>query len=237
MTDPVLAVRGLSAGYGVVPVLRNLGLDVHAGEAVTVIGANGAGKSTLLRTIAGLLTPTAGSIRFDGDECGRVAAEHMVRRGVSLVPEGRQVFAGLSVDDNLLLGAYVRRRRATHDRDVIYDLFPQLADRREQLAGTLSGGEQQMLAIGRSLMSRPRLLLLDEPSLGLAPIIVGQVIRQLLVLRERGTTILLVEQNARAAFQVATRGYVLRQGRIVLAGPVEQLADDPEVQRAYLLGS
>jgi branched-chain amino acid transport system ATP-binding protein len=253
VTDALLAVRDLSAGYGPVTALRQVSLEVAAGEAVAVIGANGAGKTTLLHAIAGLLRPSGGSIELTGQQCAGQPAERMVRMGVNLVPEGRHVFAGLSVDDNLLLGAYARRRRGkvrarasasepvggdlTDDMEVIYELFPQLATRRRQPAGTLSGGEQQMLAIGRGLMSHPRVLLLDEPSLGLAPIIVGQVVEQLIALRRRGTTILLVEQNARAAFRVASRAYVLQQGEVVVVGSVQALEEDPRVRAAYLTGA
>jgi branched-chain amino acid transport system ATP-binding protein len=239
VTDVTLSVRDLSAGYGPVTVLREVSLEVAAGEAVAVIGPNGAGKTTLLQTIAGLLRPRGGSIELAGRQCAGEPAERMVALGVSLVPEGRQVFAGLSVDDNLLLGAYVRRRHGTARQDLaaVYDVFPQLASRHRQLAGTLSGGEQQMLAIGRGLMSRPRVLLLDEPSLGLAPIVVGQVVERLMMLRDRGTTILLVEQNARAAFRVAARAYVLVHGQVVTAASVEVLEGDPRVHAAYLSGA
>jgi len=235
----MLEVRGLSAGYGPVPVLHGVSLEVAEGEAVAVIGPNGAGKTTLLHTIAGLLRPRAGVVTLQGHPCAGLPAERMVALGASLVPEGRQVFAGLSVDDNLLLGAYARRRSGTASGDLatVYELFPQLAARRRQTAGTLSGGEQQMLAIGRGLMSQPRVLLLDEPSLGLAPIVVGQVTEQLMALRDRGTTILLVEQNARAAFRIAARAYVLQQGRVVLDAGVEELLGDPRVRAAYLSGA
>ncbi len=234
----LLEVSGIHAGYGRIRALRGVDVEVDEGEAVTIIGANGAGKSTLMRALAGLLPPAAGSVALDGRAVTGRPAVAMVRAGLSLVPEGRQVFAALSVRDNLLLGGYRRRRDKAipGDLDEVLALFPALADRQGQLAGTLSGGEQQMLAIGRGLMSRPRVLLLDEPSLGLAPLAVAEVVTQLIGLRDRGTTILLVEQNARAAMRVATRGYVLAHGRVLLAGTTDELLADPAVKAAYLGG-
>ncbi len=238
MTTPLLTVTGLRAGYGHIEALHGIDLTVHEGEAVTIIGANGAGKTTLLRTIAGLLRPRAGQVRLGGEQLTGRPAEVCVRAGVCLVPEGRQVFTELSVHDNLLLGAYHRRRDDLEpDFAKVYALFPRLSDRRGQLAGTLSGGEQQMLAIGRGLLSQPRVLLLDEPSLGLAPIAVREVTDQLVALVAEGTTILLVEQNARAALRVATRGYVLAQGEVVVDGPTAELLEDPRVRSAYLGGT
>jgi len=234
----LLEVSDIHAGYGRIRALRGVDVEVDEGEAVTIIGANGAGKSTLMRALAGLLPPAAGSVALDGRAVTGRPAVAMVRAGLSLVPEGRQVFAALSVRDNLLLGGYRRRRDKAipGDLDEVLALFPALADRQGQLAGTLSGGEQQMLAIGRGLMSRPRVLLLDEPSLGLAPLAVAEVVTQLIGLRDRGTTILLVEQNARAAMRVATRGYVLAHGRVLLAGTTDELLADPAVKAAYLGG-
>ncbi len=231
----LLEIRGLQAAYGNITALRGVDLDIAEGEAVAIIGANGAGKTTLLRCLAGLHRPSAGTVALDGRPVTGRPAESMVAAGLSLVPEGRQVFGGLSVHDNLRLGAY-RRRGPEIDADLadVYALFPPLADRRGQLAGTLSGGEQQMLAIGRGLMSGPRVLLLDEPSLGLAPLAVREVVDRLVELAARGTTLLLVEQNTRAAMRVATRAYVLEQGSVTLAGDTKTLLEDPDVRAAYL---
>lgn len=236
MSGPVLQVSGLQAAYGRIRALHGVDLEVHAGEAVTIIGANGAGKTTLLRTVAGLMPPTGGRVHLDGRDLTGAPAEACVRAGLSLVPEGRQVFPSLSVVDNLRLGAYARRRDPDVDADLeqVLDLFPVLAERRAQPAGTLSGGEQQMLAVGRGLMSSPEVLLLDEPSLGLAPLAIRDVVDQLKRLVASGTTILLVEQNARAALKVASRGYVLAQGRVILGGTNEELLDDERVRSAYL---
>ncbi len=236
MSAPLLSVRGLRAAYGRIQALQGVDLDVHAGEIVAVIGANGAGKTTLLRTLAGLMAPTAGRVLLDGQEVTGRPAEEMVRLGVALVPEGRQVFYGLSVWDNLVLGAYHRRRQAELRRDIeeVFRLFPVLAERRRQPAGTLSGGEQQMLAIGRALMARPRLLMLDEPSLGLAPKVVRDVMARLTDLRQRGVTVLVAEQHARAALAVADRAYVLERGRVAISGSRERLLQEPAVRAAYL---
>ncbi len=235
----MLRVRNLDAGYGRLSVLRNITLHVRQGEIVTIIGANGAGKTTLLRTVAGLLRSQAGEIRFREREIGSLAAERIVFEGCSLVPEGRQVFAAMPVRENLLLGAYVQHRRGRHDEvkadlEHIYGLFPVLLQRQHQLAGTLSGGEQQMLAIGRALMSRPALILLDEPSMGLAPLVVKGIFEIIRRLRDEGTTVLLVEQNARSALRIANRGYVLETGRIIKEGDAADLLTDREIQRAYL---
>ena len=234
--EPLLGVVELSAGYGRILALRSVSIEVRAGEAVTIIGGNGAGKTTLLRTVAGLMRPRSGRVLLEGRDVTGRPAEAMVRAGISLVPEGRHVFPGLSVWDNLALGAYHRRREANlrEEIDEVFDLFPALGARARQAAGTLSGGEQQMLAIGRGLMSKPRLLLLDEPSLGLAPLTSREVMKRLLTLRERGTTVLLVEQNARAALRVASRGYVLERGAVAVAGAREELLEDPGVRAAYL---
>ena len=238
----MLEVRGLSARYGAVAALRDVSLDVRAGELVALIGANGAGKSTLLRTIAGLMAPTAGRVALEGRDVTGQPPEAILRAGIALVPERRRVFADLTVLDNLELGGYALprggdfRRRLDAGVDDAYRLFPVLRRRREQLAGTLSGGEQQMLAIGRALMSRPRLLLCDEPSLGLAPLIVQEIMRLLAALREAGTTILLVEQNARMALRAADRAYVLETGSVVLVGSGAELLDNDELKAAYLGG-
>jgi branched-chain amino acid transport system ATP-binding protein len=220
-------------------VLRRVSLHVKEGEIVTIIGANGAGKTTLLRTITGLLRARDGEVLFRDEDIGRMPTERIVLRGCSLVPEGRQVFATMPVRENLLLGAYVQYRRGNHDRvrqdlDHVYSLFPVLKQRERQLAGTLSGGEQQMLAIGRSLMARPSLIMLDEPSMGLAPIIVRDIFAIIRRLRDEGKTVLLVEQNARSALRIANRGYVLETGRIILEGASEDLLANREIQRAYL---
>jgi branched-chain amino acid transport system ATP-binding protein len=238
VTSPVLETVGLAAAYGRVRALNGVNLRVEQGEAVALIGANGAGKTTFMRTVAGLMTPTAGTVRLAGADVTGKPAEKMVGAGLSMVPEGRQIFSGLSVRDNLTLGAYRRRRSADLGPELaqIYEFFPVLSDRRDQLGGTLSGGEQQMLAIGRGLMARPKILLLDEPSLGLAPLAVREVVSKLQELTARGTTILLVEQNARAAMQIASRGYVLQRGVVVLTGSTEDLLRDPEVKAAYLGG-
>ncbi len=236
MSQPLLEVRGLRATYGRIQALRGVDVEVHPGEVVAVIGANGAGKTTLLRTLAGLMAPAGGTVLLEGRDVTGRPAEEMVRLGVALVPEGRQVFYGLSVWDNLVLGAYHRRGQADLRRDVeeVFDLFPVLALRRRQAAGTLSGGEQQMLAIGRALMARPRLLMLDEPSLGLAPKVVRDLMGRLVALRSRGVTVLVAEQHARAALAVADRAYVLERGRIALAGSRERLLEEPAVRAAYL---
>jgi len=235
-------VSGLSARYGPVHALRDVSLDVRAGELVALIGANGAGKSTLLRTIAGLLAPTAGRVAVDGRDVTGRAPEALLRAGVALVPERRRIFGDLTVLDNLELGGYaLPRGRAFASRlaagvEAAYDRFPVLRQRSRQLAGTLSGGEQQMLAIGRALMTRPRLLLCDEPSLGLAPLVVQEIMRLLAVLRAAGTTILLVEQNARLALRFADRAYVLEVGRVALSGASADLLADDQLKAAYLGG-
>ena len=235
----MLKIRNLDAGYGKLRVLKNISLHVHGGEIVAMIGANGAGKTTLLQTIAGLIRPRSGSIEFRGRDCKRLAARAIVASGCSLVPEGRQVFATMTVEENLVLGGYVlqkKKGRAAVLRELghQYEIFPVLRERRAQLAGTLSGGEQQMLAMGRALMSRPSLLMMDEPSTGLAPIIVRDIFRVIGRLREEGGTVLLVEQNARAALSIADRGYVLETGKMILQGPSDDLLANRDVQRAYL---
>jgi branched-chain amino acid transport system ATP-binding protein len=234
----MLRVLNLHAGYGPLRVLKGISLHVSPGEVVTIIGANGAGKTTLLKTLAGVLRPGAGKVLLDKQEIGGAPADQIVQRGCCLVPEGRHVFATMSVRENLLMGAYCVRRRPRQELagrlEEVYTLFGILKRRERQLAGTLSGGEQQMLAIGRALMSGPRLLMLDEPSLGVAPLLVRAIYATFASLRQRGMTILLVEQNARAALAVADRGYVLETGQIVLEGSSAELSANPEVQRAYL---
>jgi branched-chain amino acid transport system ATP-binding protein len=236
----MLRIKNLEAGYGPLKVLRKVSLHIAPGEIVTVIGANGAGKTTLLKTVSGLLPPRGGEILFEKKTIRKVPAERIVSLGCSLVPEGRQLFAPMTVRENLILGACVQYRRKRHeevneDMERVFGLFPRLKEREEQLAGTLSGGEQQMLAIGRALLSRPRMLLLDEPSMGLAPRMVREIFAHIVHLRKKfGLTILLVEQNARGALGVADRGYVLETGRMVLQGPSEELLSNKNVQRAYL---
>jgi len=235
----MLRIRNLEAGYGRLKVLRRISLHVSPGEIVAIIGANGAGKTTLLRTVSGLLTQCSGEILFVGKNILKMPAEGIVRLGCSLVPEGRQVFSTMSVRENLLLGAQVQTRhggakQVSEDMERIYAYFPVLRERESQLAGTLSGGEQQMLAIGRALMARPRLIMMDEPSMGLAPLIVKDILRIVSRLREEGNTVLLVEQNARSALAIADRGYVLETGRIILQESAEDLLANRDVQRAYL---
>jgi len=236
----MLRIKNLEAGYGPLKVLRKVSLHIGPGEIVTVIGANGAGKSTLLKTVSGLLEARGGEILFEKENIRKLPAERIVLLGCSLVPEGRQLFAPMTVRENLVLGACVqyRRRRKEEvgeDLERIFALFPRLKERETQLAGTLSGGEQQMLAIGRALLARPRMLLLDEPSLGLAPRMVREIFTHITRLRvEFGLTILLVEQNARGALTIADRGYVLETGRMLLQGPSEDLLANKDVQRAYL---
>ncbi|QOI99081.1 MAG: ABC transporter ATP-binding protein [Phycisphaeraceae bacterium] len=230
----VLEVRDLVVNYGAVRALHGVSLSVARGEIVTLIGCNGAGKSTTLRTISGLLRPVSGSVRFEGEPLAKVPAHEIVRRGVVQCPEGRGVFANLTVDENLELGAYTRNDDHAADRERALTLFPRLRERLRQNAGTLSGGEQQMLAMARALLARPKLLLLDEPSLGLAPQIVQTIFSIIREINASGTTILLVEQNAHMALTVAHRAYVLEVGRIAMEGPAATLAASDEVRKAYL---
>jgi branched-chain amino acid transport system ATP-binding protein len=233
----LLAVRGLDVYYGAVHALKGVDLDVRNGEIVTLIGANGAGKSTLLRAISGLVRPRAGSLTFDGKDLSRLAPHDVVVAGISHAPEGRAVFANLSVEDNLVLGAYRRRDPGVAgDMARMYALFPRLMERKKQASGTMSGGEQQMLAIARALMSRPRLLLLDEPSLGLAPLLVADIFRTIVEINREGTTVLLVEQNANQALKIAHRGYVLETGKVALSDDASNLLVNPAVKEAYLGG-
>ncbi len=234
----MLRIRNLEAGYGKLRVLKNISMHVNGGEIVAIIGANGAGKTTLLATIAGLIRAGSGEIRFLGEDISRLAAAKIPGRGCVMVPEGRQVFASMTVADNLILGGHALSRRDKKDLNVLldhqYELFPILRERRAQLAGTLSGGEQQMLAMGRALMSRPSLVMMDEPSTGLAPLIVRDIFQVIVRLRAEGNTVLLVEQNAKAALAIADRGYVLETGKVIIQGPADDLLANKDVQRAYL---
>jgi len=232
----LLELESVDTYYGRVQALSNVSMRIAEGEIVTLIGSNGAGKTTTLRTISGLTKPARGHVRLRGIEISGWGPDRVVMRGIGHAPEGRRVFARMSVRDNLFLGAYVRKDAAAirSDEERIFNFFPRLKERRHQIAGTLSGGEQQMLAIGRALMSRPKLLLLDEPSLGLAPILVDTIFEVIVEINKEGTTILLIEQNAARALQVANRGYVLETGRIVKEGTSKALLESPDVQRAYL---
>jgi branched-chain amino acid transport system ATP-binding protein len=233
---PLLKLANVTSGYGPIVAVRDLSIEVYPGEVVTLLGANGAGKSTTLLTIAGLVRPSAGTIEFDGADIVHLKAEDVVRRGLALTPEGRGIFAHLTVTDNLRIGATVRKDKAgvAETMDEMFELFPILRERARQLAGTLSGGEQQMLALARSLMSKPRLMLLDEPSLGLAPRIVAQIFELLRQLPSRGVTVLLVEQNVRLALDVASRGYVLATGQLQMAGSAEELLSAVDLEEIYL---
>jgi branched-chain amino acid transport system ATP-binding protein len=235
----MLKVKNLEASYGKLKVLRRISMHVSPGEIVTIIGANGAGKTTLLNTISGLVPAASGEIQFSKENIFNVSTEKIVFMGCSLVPEGRQVFAAMSVKENLILGGYVLHKRnqkkiLNQELEKVFDLFPILKEREKQFAGTLSGGEQQMLAIGRALMAKPKMIMMDEPSMGLAPLIVKDIFRVVRGLRNAGNTVLLVEQNAKAALGIADRGYVLETGRIILQGPAEDLLANKDVQRAYL---
>jgi len=235
---PLLSVNNLSVSYGAIQALRDVSVYIDKGEIVTLIGANGAGKTTLLRTISGLLRPTRGDVEWEGKAIQRLKPHEIVRLGISHVPEGRQVFPQLTVRENLLLGAYQHHDRAqiAADMDRQFSLFPILSERQSQKAGTLSGGEQQMLAMGRALMSRPTLLLLDEPSLGLAPLIVRTVFQIIREINSQGTTIFLVEQNAHMALGVAHRGYVMQTGQVILTDKASALLENADVKKAYLGG-
>jgi branched-chain amino acid transport system ATP-binding protein len=232
----ILELEDVHTFYGSIEALKGISLEVHEGEIVTLIGSNGAGKSTTLRSINGLNHPQRGNIRFQGSDITRTPAHEVVKRGISQSPEGRKLFPRMSVFENLEMGAFQRTDRSTlqEDLDRVYTLFPRLAERKNQKAGTLSGGEQQMCAIGRALMAHPKLLLLDEPSMGLAPIFVEKIFEIVKEINEQGTSILLVEQNALMALDVARRGYVLETGTIALAGPAQKLRDDEGVRKTYL---
>jgi branched-chain amino acid transport system ATP-binding protein len=233
---PLLQVDDIHTYYGNIEALKGISLEVEEGEVVTLIGSNGAGKSTTLRSISGLTSPRTGTIRFDGSDISATAPQDIVQLGISLSPEGRHCFQRMSVRENLELGAYLRRDRAEINEDLerVFSLFPRLQERDKQKAGTMSGGEQQMLAIGRAMMARPKLLLLDEPSMGLAPILVERIYETVAEINKQGTTILLVEQNANFALEYSSRGYVLETGTIALADKSAALRENPEVQKAYL---
>jgi branched-chain amino acid transport system ATP-binding protein len=233
---PLLEVSGVHTFYGNIEALKGVSLTVEEGEVVTLIGSNGAGKSTTLRSISGLTPPREGSIKFEGTEIGEVPPQEIVERGISLSPEGRHVFPRMTVRENLDLGAYLRKDRdgIENDRERVYSLFPRLKERERQKGGTMSGGEQQMLAIGRALMANPRLLLLDEPSMGIAPILVERIYETIAEINRQGTTILLVEQNANYALEVSKRGYVLETGKVALEDQSSALRTNPDVQKAYL---
>ena len=232
----MLELKGVSSSYGAIEALRSVNIRIDKGEIVTLIGANGAGKSTTLRSIVGLVTPSQGDVLFEGKRLNGIPTHRITAMGISMVPEGRAIFANLTVLENLELGAYLQKDKAQNATALerVYTLFPRLKERRKQLGGTLSGGEQQMLAIGRALMARPRLLLLDEPSLGLAPLLVHTIFGAIDTINKEGTTILLVEQNANAALRHSHRAYVLETGMVVMEGPSQQLAADPRVKEAYL---
>ncbi|MBQ7497706.1 MAG: ABC transporter ATP-binding protein [Selenomonas sp.] len=234
----MLKIDNLHVYYGAIHAIKGVSLEVNQGEIVTLIGANGAGKSTTLRTISGLLKPKEGTIAFEGQPIGGVPAHEIVKRGISQVPEGRRIFADMTVMENLDLGAFTRSDKdgIKADLKTVFERFPRLEERKEQLAGTLSGGEQQMLAMGRALMSRPRLLLLDEPSMGLAPLLIREIFSIIVDINKTGTTVLLVEQNANMALSIAHRAYVLETGRITLSGDAKELAASEEVRKAYLGG-
>ncbi|MGE8546835.1 MAG: ABC transporter ATP-binding protein [Alcaligenes sp.] len=232
----LLDIRGLDVAYGGIRAVQGLNLQVGKGELVCLIGANGAGKSTTLRAICGLVPVAAGQVDYQGQSIVGVPSHQLVRRGLVMVPEGRGIFGQLTIEENLSMGAYTRRDDAQVRQDVerVYTLFPRLAERKKQSAGTLSGGEQQMLAMGRAMISRPELLLLDEPSMGLAPIMVERIFGLIQDIAKEGVTILLIEQNARLALELGDRGYVMESGRIILEGPASQLLHDPKVRAAYL---
>ena len=234
----MLTVNDINVFYGAIHAIKGVSLEVNEGEIVTLIGANGAGKSTILRTISGLLKPKSGSIQFEGQDIAGMPAHEIVKTGISQVPEGRRIFAEMSVLENLELGAFTRKDKdgIKADMELVFNRFPRLKERIGQLAGTLSGGEQQMLAMGRALMSRPRLLLLDEPSMGLAPLLIKEIFAIIQDINKTGTTVLLVEQNANMALSIAHRAYVLETGRITLSGDAKELAASDEVRKAYLGG-
>ena len=234
----MLKVNDLVVRYGVIEAIKGISFEVNDGEIVTLIGANGAGKTTTMHTVSGLLKPYSGTIEFDGVDISRIAAHKIVEMGVAQCPERRRIFASQSVEDNLLLGAYTRKDKEEIEKDLrnVYELFPRLEERKKQLGGTLSGGEQQMLAMGRALMSKPKIMLLDEPSMGLSPLLVKEIFSIIKEINENGTSILLVEQNAKMALSIAQRAYVIETGRIVMSGTGEQLLNSEDIRKAYLGG-
>ena len=234
----MLRVENLAVNYGMINAVRGVNFEVNQGEIVSLIGANGAGKSTILRTVSGLIKPASGTLTYEGQNITKTNAQKIVQLGISHVPEGRHVFKGLSVRENLEMGAFLRKDRANIEADIqaVYDRFPVLGERQKQDASTLSGGEQQMLAMGRALMSKPKLLLLDEPSMGLAPIFIQEIFNIIQQIQAQGTTVLLNEQNAKMALSIASRGYVLETGKIVLSGTGQELLESDAVQKAYLGG-
>ena len=235
--ETILKVEGINVYYGAIHAIKDISFEVNQGEIVTLIGANGAGKTTTLQTISGLLHTRTGSITFQGQNITTIRADKLVSRGLAQVPEGRRVFLQMSVQENLEMGAYTQPQAGVpKDLEMVFELFPRLKERRNQVAGTLSGGEQQMLAMGRAMMSHPKLLMLDEPSMGLAPLLVEQIFEIIKNLNKQGSTILLVEQNAQMALSVAHRGYVLETGKIVTTGTGEELIRSPEIKKAYLGG-
>ena len=238
MAEPVLKVENINVFYGSIHAIKGISFEVYEGEIVTLIGANGAGKSTTLNTVSGLLHPSTGSVSFLGESLAKVQPHKIVEKGLAQVPEGRRVFAQMTVHENLVMGAFTQNNQSEINKDIenVYMLFPRLKERMKQTAGTLSGGEQQMLAMGRALMSRPKLLMLDEPSMGLAPILVEQIFDIIADLHKRGSTILLVEQNAQMALSIANRGYVMETGRIVTTGTGTELLASETVRKAYLGG-
>ena len=238
MAEPMLKIDDINVYYGAIHAIKGISLTVNQGEIVTLIGANGAGKSTTLRTISGLLKPKTGSITFQGEDIAGTPAHKIVSLGISQVPEGRRIFTEMTVMENLDLGAFIRKDKdgIAADKKHVFELFPRLEERQDQVAGTLSGGEQQMLAMGRALMSRPKLLLLDEPSMGLAPLLIKEIFSIIEDINKSGTTVLLVEQNANMALSIANRAYVLETGRITLSGDAKKLAASEDVRKAYLGG-
>ena len=234
----MLRVENLAVNYGMINAVRGVNFEVNQGDIVSLIGANGAGKSTILRTVSGLIKPASGTLTYEGQNITKTNAQKIVQLGISHVPEGRHVFKGLSVRENLEMGAFLRKDRANIEADIqaVYDRFPVLGERQKQDASTLSGGEQQMLAMGRALMSKPKLLLLDEPSMGLAPLFIQEIFNIIQQLQAQGTTVLLIEQNAKMALSIASRGYVLETGKIVLSGTGQELLESDAVQKAYLGG-
>ena len=237
MSEPILKAEDLNVFYGSIHAIKGVSFEVYEGEIVTLIGANGAGKSTTLNTVSGILRSRTGSVTFLGESLRRVPCHKIVERGLALVPEGRRIFLQMTVEENLEMGAFTQSPAGVPaDLEKVYELFPRLKERRKQIGGTLSGGEQQMLAMGRALMSHPKLLMLDEPSMGLAPILVEQVFDIIRNLHKNGSTILLVEQNAQAALSIANRGYVLETGKVVTTGAGSELLASPEIKKAYLGG-